>query len=128
MTDDERWQGIAVYALYLIALFTGVPFLIGVILAYIFNGSATVQAQSHYDHQIGLFWRFVLGNIILWVVLGTGIALTSTVVFLIIGVPMIIGAALAFVWLWIVMLVRCIRGIGLINRNEPYPLPAGWGF
>ncbi|NRA31496.1 MAG: hypothetical protein HRU11_14695, partial [Parvularculaceae bacterium] len=80
MPDDERWQGIAIYLLYLVALFTGVPFLIGVILAYVFRGNAAPAIGSHFEHQIGLFWRVFLGGVAACLLFWTGVALTATAI------------------------------------------------
>lgn len=122
MTQDERWQGIAIYSLYLIALFTGVPFFIGVILAYVFRSSGSAQIQSHYEHQIGLFWRFFLGNVVNFAIAGVGFA----TMILLVGFPILLLAAAIFIWLWVMMLTRCIRGISRLNAGEPYPIPAGF--
>ncbi|GGY53885.1 hypothetical protein [Parvularcula lutaonensis] len=127
MSDEERWQGIAVYSLYLVALFTGVPALVGVILAYIFREDAGPVAQSHFEHQIGLFWRAVFGNVINGIIFAVGVALTSTVIFSIIGIPLMIVSGIVFIWLWLMLLTRSIRGISRLNRGEGYPVPAGWG-
>lgn len=127
MTDDERFRGIAIYALYLVALFTGVPFFIGVILAYIFRGSGSPAIVSHFEHQIGLFWRIFLGGIISGALIGFGALLTSTMILLFIGIPLILLGALGLLWTWLMMLTRSIRGIGRLNQNAPYPVPAGWG-
>ncbi|MEM7741501.1 MAG: hypothetical protein AAF225_11960 [Pseudomonadota bacterium] len=122
MTQDERWQGIAIYSLYLIALFTGVPFFIGVILAYVFRAGGSPAIQTHYEHQIGLFWRFFFGNIVNCVVVATGFA----TMILLIGFPILLLAAAIFVWLWVMMLTRCIRGIAQLNAGHAYPIPAGF--
>lgn len=127
MRDEERWQGIAVYGLYLVALFTGVPALVGVILAYIFRDGAGPEAQSHFEHQIGLFWRAVIGNFINGVVFAIAMALTGTVILAVIGIPLMIVNGIIFVWLWLMLLTRSVRGISRLNRGEGYPVPAGWG-
>ncbi|MEM9286023.1 MAG: hypothetical protein AAGA39_09080, partial [Pseudomonadota bacterium] len=102
--------------------FTAVPFLIGVVLAYVFKSSGSPQIQSHYEHQIGLFWRFVLGNLLNGVLVGIGFA----TLILLVGFPVLLVAGVIFVWLWVMMLTRCIRGIGRLNAGEPYPIPAGF--
>lgn len=127
MTDDERWQGTAIYGLYLVALFTGVPFLVGVILAYLFRGNAAPEIATHFNHQIGLFWRIFFGGLVSGALIATGVVLTSTVILLIIGVPLIVLGGLGFLWTWLMMLTRSIRGIGRLNGYQPYPLPGGWG-
>lgn len=126
MTEEERWKGIAVYALYLIALFTAVPWLIGVILAYLFRSSGNPMAVTHFEHQIGLFWRFLFGTVISGVMAAIGWALTATIVLSVVGIPLIIAAGIFFVWSWVMMLTRSINGILRLNRGEGYPIPAGW--
>lgn len=127
MTDEERWQGIAIYALYLIALLTGVPFFIGVILAYLFKSSGSPEIVTHFEHQIGLFWRFFLGNVVIAVLVGFGWFLTATVVLAVIGVPLLLLCGAAFIWLWLMMLTRCVRGLGRVGERQAYPIPGGWG-
>ncbi|MEO1657847.1 MAG: hypothetical protein AAFR65_09005 [Pseudomonadota bacterium] len=122
MTQDERWQGIAIYGLYLLALFTAVPFFIGVVLAYVFRSSGSPAIQTHFEHQIGLFWRFFLGNVLNAVLASAGMALAIVII----GLPMLLVAAAIFIWLWVMMLTRCIRGIGRLNTGEAYPIPAGF--
>jgi uncharacterized membrane protein len=127
MAEEERWQGIAIYAIYLVALFTALPFLLGVVLAYVFKGSATIEARTHFEHQIGLFWRFFLGNVVNAGLFFVGLALSSTVVLAVLGLPIMILSGIVFVWLWLMMLARCLRGIGRLNANQAFPVPAGWG-
>jgi uncharacterized membrane protein len=126
MSDDERWQGIAVYAIYIVGLFTALPLLIGLVLAYLFRSGASPAAKTHYEHQIGLFWRFVLGNIVVGFLVGIGWFLTMTVVLGIIGIPLLILCGVIFVWLWVMLLTRSLRGIGRLNQAEAYPIPAGF--
>lgn len=127
MNEEERWKGIAIYVLYLVALFTALPVLIGGILAYVFRDGADPVMGSHYEHQIGLFWRFIIGNFLNGVLISVGVFLSSTVIFAIIGIPLLIVCAVIFVWLWLMLLTRSARGIKRINRGEAYPVPAGWG-
>lgn len=126
MNEDERWQGIAVYGLYLVAQFTALPYLIGVILAYLFKGSASPAMATHFEHQIGLFWRIVISGVLNSMIISIGAALSATVVLAIIGIPMIVLGALGLLYTWVMALTRSIRGIGKINNAEAYPVPAGW--
>ena len=126
MNEDERWQGIAVYGLDLVAQFTALPYLIGVILAYLFKGSASPAMATHFEHQIGLFWRIVISGVLNSMIISIGAALSATVVLAIIGIPMIVLGALGLLYTWVMALTRSIRGIGKINNAEAYPVPAGW--
>ncbi len=112
----------AIYVLYIVSLFTGVPFFIGVILAYFFRGGAEGWARTHYDHQISLFWRFVLGSIAMGILIGISIPL----MFILIGFPMIVVGALGLVYLWFWLLFRSLKGIGRVRQDAPYEGP--WTF
>lgn len=49
-----------VYILYFVGFFTGITALIGVIIAYVNRAEGSELAQSHYKHQIRIFWRGVI--------------------------------------------------------------------
>lgn len=99
-----------VYILYLVSLVVGVTALVGVIMAYINKGEAPDWVQTHYRFQIRTFWIGILFSII-------G-ALTTLIV---IGWLIILLVA---VW-WI---VRCVKGMQYIGKQQPYPNPATWMF
>ncbi|MEM9838030.1 MAG: hypothetical protein AAF830_02640 [Pseudomonadota bacterium] len=122
MNDDERWQGIAIYGLYLVALFTGVPFLLGVLLAYLFKGNADPAIRTHFEHQISIFWRIFLGGILAWTLIVVGAPLTV----ILIGIPMILTGVAILLYSFIYVLVRCLRGIGRLNQYEAYDDPYSW--
>lgn len=108
---------VAIYIIYLVALFTAVPFFIGVILAYLFRSDSDAWVRNHLDHAISLFWRFVLGT---FACAGL-IAISIPLVVVLIGIPMIIVGVLGLVYLWFYMLIRCLRGIGAARNLAPYP-------
>ncbi|WOI54395.1 hypothetical protein [Parvularcula sp. LCG005] len=120
VVDDEK--PILIYVLYLVALVTAVPFFLGVILAYVFKSRAPAWARSHYEHQISLFWRFLLGNI----VLGILFAIAMPLSFILIGIPLMAVAGIAWVYLWIWMLFRCLKGIQSARLDEDYRGNWGW--
>ena len=82
----------ATYALYAVALFTGVPWLLGAILAYVARGNAEPLYASHLTYSIRTFWWTLL-----WGIVGT---ITT---FILIG-----WAILGILWLWHVW--RITRG------------------
>jgi uncharacterized membrane protein len=128
MEDDARWKVIAVYALYIVALFSaGLSLIVGAVLAYLFRGTRDEVARSHYEHQIGVFWKTFLGNIINAGLFWLGVVLTFTLLLAPIGIPLMILSGLAFVWLFLMTLTRSVRGLMRIDKGEPYPLPSGWG-
>ncbi len=80
------------YALYAIALFTALPFFIGVIVAYLSRPGAADLYRSHLTWGIRTFWWAVL-----WTIIGAILSLV------------LIGyAILAILWLWTAW--RVIRG------------------
>lgn len=93
-----------VYALYAISIFTGVPALIGVIVAHLQDGPmAGGLTQSHLSWQIRSFWWSVVWGIIGWLLV---VALVSWVI-------------LGLTWLWFVY--RVARGwLRLIDGLPAY--------
>jgi len=84
--------------------------IIGVVVAYVYRDEAPEWLQSHYTLVIRTFWISLLVGII--------------------SVPLIvffIGYLILLFWL-IWFLVRCIKGIRLLNMGRPYPDPQSWGF
>jgi uncharacterized membrane protein len=99
-----------VYILYLVTLVTGVTGLIGVIIAYLNKSQAPEWVQSHYRFQIRTFWIGLLfsliGALTTWILVGFLILL------------------LVLIW-WI---VRCVKGMQFVGKQQPYPNPATWMF
>ncbi len=80
------------YALYAVALFTALPLLAGVIVAYLGRGGAEPLYRSHLTWGIRTFWWALL-----WLVIGTILTLV------------LVGyAILALLWLWTAY--RTVRG------------------
>jgi uncharacterized membrane protein len=89
-----------VYLLYAVALFTGVPMFIGVIIAYITRPPRGTLFRSHFDWAITTFWVTlilgIIGAILTWILIG----------WLILGI----------LWLW--TLYRIVRGwLALANAR-----------
>lgn len=91
-----------IYILYLVGLLVvGLSALVGVILAHVNAGNEqNLVIKSHFSYQIRTFWWGLL-----WVFLGV---LTS---FILIGYLVLLGW---FIW----TLVRCIKGLSALNRQE----------
>lgn len=102
--QDERGRAIGVYIVYLVGLFTALPFLIGVILAYIFRGDTTDPMRSHFSKQIGLFWW----GIVIWPVIGFLTIPLLGLGFVIMGLS----------WVW--MLIRCVQGVIRVRAGEAW--------
>jgi uncharacterized membrane protein len=99
-----------VYILYLVAYFTGITALIGVIIAHVQIGSADPFLASHYRFQIRTFW---IG--ILYLMIGTILTVA------------LVGIAVLLWWL-IWSLVRNIKGVLALNDNKPIANPGSWLF
>lgn len=99
-----------VYILYLVAILIGVTGLVGVIMAYIYRGDAPDWLKSHYQFQVRTFW---IG--FLYMILGS---LLSVVV---------VGYFILLFWL-IWLIVRCIKGLKQLDKNEAMPNPTSWMF
>ena len=105
---NTRGMAQAIYILYLVSIVVGLTGLIGVVLAYVYQGDDEDWLQSHFRYQIRTFWIGLLYSVI-------GL-LTA---------PVLIGyLLLLFVLVWLV--VRCARGLQWLDRGEPVPDPATW--
>jgi uncharacterized membrane protein len=107
---DDRGLAFVVYILYLVGYFTGITAIIGVIIAHLQAPSASSEIKSHYTFQIRTFWIGLLylvgGFILLYVVFGGVILL----------------------WWFVWSLMRNIKGILALNRNEPIANADSWMF
>lgn len=111
---------IVIYALYLVALFTGgLSMIAGVIMAYVLRGEASPTARTHYTFLIRTFW----GGVVLIVIGGAIILVGIPLVFVLVGIPMVIvGALIAGVaHLW--QIVRCAFGLWHAANGRAYPEP-----
>lgn len=97
-----------VYLLYLVGLVVGVTVLIGVVVAYLNRSEAPAWATSHYQMQIRTFWIGLL--------IGVVGVVTS---FIVVGFLVLVAGCVWFI-------VRCVKGLKLANRTEPYPNPTTW--
>lgn len=97
-----------VYILYLAAIVIGLLALIGVVIAYVSRNDSGGWVNDHYRFQIRTFW---IG--LLYFAVGTATA------FIVIGWLVLLAA---LVW-WI---VRCVKGLQCVSRQEPYPNIETW--
>jgi uncharacterized membrane protein len=97
-----------VYILYLASLVVGVTSLVGVVIAYVYQGDAPEDLRTHFRLQIRTFWIGLLYGIVgaLLSLLGIGLVL------------------LVFVAVWLV--VRCVKGLRYLDRREPYLNDGTW--
>lgn len=99
-----RQLTLAVYILYAVGIFTGLPALIGIIINHVKrDDTAGTIYRTHFSWQMRSFWwGFV------WAVLGT-LTVVVGVGFVILGVN----------WVWLVY--RLVRGF--LNWNDGKPMP-----
>lgn len=99
-----------VYLCFLGAWILPIAPLIGLVWAYVQNGTASPMVQSHYRFAIRTFWISLVFSIL--------VTLLTMVTF---GVLGILYLALA---LWVI--VRVVKGLIAFNRGEFHPNPATW--
>lgn len=107
---DDRGLAFAVYVLYLAGYFVGVTALIGVAIAYFQERTAGTGIRSHYQFQVRTFWiglLYLFGGVLL---LHVGIG------------------GLILIWWFAWSLIRNVKGLLALNRNEPVPNPDSWMF
>lgn len=107
---DDRGLAFVVYVLYLVGYLTGVTAIIGIIIAHLQTASARSILKSHNTFQIRTFWIGLLYLVV-------GFALLHFIV-----------GALIILWWFVWSLVRNIKGLLALNRNEPIANPELWLF
>jgi uncharacterized membrane protein len=99
-----------IYILYLVNIVVQFTGLVGVIMAYLNQKDADEMLKTHFRFQIRTFW---IG--LLYIFIG---ALLSMV---------LIGyLVLLFYVVWLI--VRCVKGMQALDKNEALPNPASWMF
>lgn len=97
-----------IYVLYLIGLAVGISSVVGCVMAYIYRGNSAPYLEEHLRFQRRTFWISLLYGII--------VALLSIIVIGYILIP--------FLYLW--MIVRCIRGWKALDKGEAPSKLASW--
>ena len=105
---DDRGLAFAVYVLYFLGYVTGITTIIGVMFAYLQSRSASAEMKSHFTFQIRTFWIGLLYLVIGAILFHKGIGL------------------LVLVWGFGWSLIRNIKGVLALNRNEPIAKPESW--
>jgi uncharacterized membrane protein len=112
--ETDKWlnpgpqNALVIYILYLIGFVIGITAIIGIVMAYLSRGKAGGFVESHYTWQIRTFWIALLGSFV------------SALLF-IIGIGFLLMLAVA-VW----VIVRVIKGIMTLQKNEPIADPTSW--
>ena len=100
-----------IYILYLVGLVIPViPFIIGIVLAYMYRRDMTDWLESHNTFQIRTFWMALAASVL---------ALVLTIVFI---------GWLVYVAVVVWLIVRCVKGLQGVARREPIPDPQTWMF
>jgi len=103
-----RLMPFAIYIAYLASFVTGISLLVGVVLAYFQRGSGPAWLETHFRYQIRTFWIF-------WVYFAVG----TLFWILLLGW---LAWGLAAIW----FIIRCVKGMSLLDRGEAIPDPATW--
>jgi len=99
-----------IYILYLVGVVLGITTLVGVIMAYINRGEAADWVKSHYQFQIRTFWIGMLYGVI-------GMILSAVLIGFLV---------LLFTLIW--WIVRCVKGMQALEKQEPVSNPTRWMF
>jgi len=107
---DDRGLAFAVYIMYFFGYFTGLTAIIGVVIAHLQAPSTEPAMKTHYTFQIRTFWVGLL--------------------YVLVGVALLFHIIGGFILLWgfVWSLIRNIKGILALNRNEQIPNPESWLF
>ena len=98
------------YIMYLVAIVFGITGIVGVVMAYINKDDAPDWLKTHYQFIIRTFW---IGGLYLFI--GTILSFV------------LIGVFVIFFWI-IWLIIRCVKGMKYLERNEAHPNPTGWMF
>ncbi len=101
---------LTVYVLYLAGFLTGISVIIGVIIAYLVRDETDEICRSHFQFQISTFW---IG--LVYVLVGF------------LTIHIVIGGFI-LIWWTIWTLIRCVKGLLLLNKGSAIPDPNSWWF
>jgi uncharacterized membrane protein len=109
---SEKTTPTVVYVCYLASFLCGLSLLIGVIIAYLSRkGAQGKWYRSHYDYQISIFWKSLIGVLV-------GVATTWAFGF---GILVIICT---YIW----VLIKCLKGLDLLSQDKEVQATAyRWG-
>ena len=109
VSKDEITVPQIIYVLYLAGLITAnVTLLIGVIMAYVYQGDAASWLREHYRYQIRTFWIGMLYSIVTFVL------------------SLIVVGVLIWPLLMVWLIVRCVIGLRDLRRGQPPSNPGSW--
>ena len=112
--QTDKWlepgpqNALAIYVLYLVGFVIGITAIIGIVIAYLNRNKAGGFVETHYTWLIRTFWIGLLFSVISFILAFIGI-----------GFLLMIAVA---VW----AIIRLVKGIMALNKNEPIPDPNTW--
>lgn len=112
--QTDKWlepgpqNALVIYILYLAGFVVGITAIVGIVMAYLNRGKTGGFVESHYTWQIRTFWIALLASFV------------SALLF-IIGIGFLLMLAVA---VWVV--VRVVKGLMALNKNEPIANPESW--
>lgn len=101
-----------IYVLYLLGYFGWIPMVAGVVIAYMSKDSSPGWVAEHYRFQIRTFWISI-------VYICSAVFMIFTVILMLPGVLL---STLTVVW----MIVRAVRGLVALQRQEPPSNVSTW--
>ncbi len=123
-----------VYYLFLGGILTaGISTVVGVVFAYVNRREADGKARSHFDFQIGTFWKSAIASFGLTILafIVSGIAVASAMMGGFISGLLGILAFLVYVALFvfgIAVLVRVVKGLMIAQGDRAIANPSCWVF
>lgn len=119
---EDRTMPAVTYALYFLAYATGITVIIGLILAYVQQGSAGAKMRTHYAFLIRTFWMGIG-----WALIGGALFVVGLPLSLVlIGFPMMFLAWAIWALLGVWYAIRLVVGVIYLARDEAYPRPYTW--
>lgn len=95
-------MAMVIYGLFLASFFVGFTGLIGLVMAYVYQGDGPHWLDEHYRYQIRTFWIGLLYG-----------SVSALLAIIVIGLPLLLAVA---VW----MIVRIVKGFkGLQQQRAP---------
>ncbi len=104
----DTTMAMVVYGLLLAGMVSGFTPVIGVVIAYVYQGKGPDWLDAHYRYQIRTFWIGLLYGLI-----------ATVLTLVVIGVPLLIALA---VW----MIIRCVKGFKGLQEQRPPSNPTTW--
>lgn len=112
--ETDKWleagpqNVLVVYILYFLSFVIGITSLIGVVIAYINRGKVGGFVESHYTWLIRTFWIGLLYGFI-------SLVLSMVAIGFLLMIAVVVWAV-----------IRLVKGLMALNRNEPIANPQSW--